>query len=239
MPPDFSQRPLPDGGAWRVHPEPAALPRLSHEGPGGNRYDDPLGEYAVRYAAENLTGALLETMARFRPAPEAEVLLAAVTGIEDGDIEFRDPTDGVGDWLGAQQVGRLTLTRPTRLVDVHDAGLLRGMDKHPLVRAALEESDLGTPLNPARLDEAVVRLGGPVGRPVTQALSRAIRERHPDLGGVAYRSRLDDDEWCWALWDDTSVDVAVVALTPAQRHHRRSAQHVARRLEIALPPNWL
>jgi hypothetical protein len=64
----FAQRALPEAGAWRVHPDPIALPRLSHDGPGLNRYDDPFAQYAVRYAAENVTGALLETMARFRPA---------------------------------------------------------------------------------------------------------------------------------------------------------------------------
>jgi hypothetical protein len=124
------------------------------------------------------------------------------------------------------------------LVDVHDPDLLRELDKHPLVRAALEDSPLGTPLNPVRLDEAVVRLGGPIGRPTTQGLSRAVRDQHPDIGGLAYRSRLDDDEWCWALWDETPVEVNVTPLTPDQRHHRRAVQHTAARLKISLPPAW-
>jgi hypothetical protein len=37
----FAQRALPEAGAWRVHPDPIALPRLSHDGPGLNRSDDP------------------------------------------------------------------------------------------------------------------------------------------------------------------------------------------------------
>ncbi len=90
-----------------MHPAPAVLPRLSHEGPGRNRYDDPWGQYTVRYVAENLTGALLETMARFRPAPEAEALLAGVGGIEDGDVDHPDPAGGVSDWLAAQRSRRL------------------------------------------------------------------------------------------------------------------------------------
>ena len=239
MPPEFGQRGLPAGGAWRVHPAPAVLPRLSHEGPGRNRYDDPWGHYTVRYVAENLTGALLETMARFRPAPEAEALLAGVIGVENGDVDHPDPADGVSDWLAAQHIGRVTVAEPTTLVDVHDPQLLLELDKHPLVRTALEASDLGTPLSPARLDEAVVRLGGPVGRPVTQALSRAVRERYPHIGGVAYRSRLDDDEWCWALWDDTPVEITISALTASRRHHRRAITQVARALEIPLPAIWL
>lgn len=236
---DYAAGPLPAGGGWRIHPEPAALPRLSHDGPGRNRYDDPTGTYAVRYVAQNLTGALLETMARFRPSPDAERLLAEVIGIEADDIEHADPTPGVADWLAAQNVGRVHLVDDAPLIDVHDPDLLRELDKHPLVRAALENSGLGTTLNPPRLDEAVVRLGGPVGRPITQALSRAIREWRPEIAGVAYRSRLDDEEWCWALWDTTAVSVEVGPLDPATRHHRRAAQHAAATMEIVLPANWV
>lgn len=236
--PDYAQRPLPEGGAWRVHPDPAVLPRLFHDGPGLNRYDDPHGRYAVRYVAENLTGAILETMARFRPAPEAEALLAAIEGVPPDEDDHLDPVDGLRDWLAVQQVGRVTLAVAGRLLDVHDPGLLRDLDKHPLVRAALEMSGLGPPLNPARLDEWIVRLGGPLGRPVTQALSRAVREWLPDVAGLAYRSRLDDEEWCWALWDDAEVEIGTDRLDAAHRHHRRAVQHSAQLLEIDIPPEW-
>jgi hypothetical protein len=212
---------------------------MGYDGPGPNRYDDPNGLYTVRYLAENLTGALLETMARFRPSPDAEALLASITGVEPDDLEHPDPAAGVADWLTHQHLGRITLAQPAPLVDIHDPTLLRDLDKHPLVRAALQASGLGTPLNPARLDEAVVRLGGPVGRPITQALSRALREWHPDLAGLAYRSRIDDQEWCWALWNTTPVDITVEPLTPTHRHHRRAVQQAASALEITLPPHWL
>jgi hypothetical protein len=236
--PDYTLRSLPEAGGWRVHPQPDLLPRLTHDGPGLNRYDDPLGRYAVRYVAENLSGAMLETLARFRRAPAAEALLAAVEGVTDDDVEHLDPVDGVRDWLAVQQLGRVSLATPGVLLDVHDPGLLRDLDKHPLVRAALEASGLGTPLNPARLDEGIVRLGGPLGRPVTQALGRAVREWLPEVAGLAYRSRLDDEEWCWAIWDDTDVEIRVEPLDPAHRHHRRAVQHAAQLLEIGLPPDW-
>jgi hypothetical protein len=236
--PDYAPRPLPEAGAWRVHPQPDLLPRLTHDGPGLNRYDDPLGRYAVRYVAEDLTGAMLETLARFRPAPAAEALLAGIDGVTDDEVDYLDPVDGVRDWLAVQQLGRVSLTAPGVLLDVHDPGLLRDLDKHPLVRAALEQSGLGTPLNPARLDEGIVRLGGPLGRPVTQALGRAVREWLPEVAGLAYRSRLDDEEWCWAIWDDTAVEIRVEPLDPAHRHHRRAVQHAAQLLEIGLPPEW-
>ncbi|MDT4933427.1 MAG: hypothetical protein QOK11_1319 [Pseudonocardiales bacterium] len=41
--PHHAHRPLSEAGAWRVHPYPAALPRMSYDGPGPNRYDDPPG----------------------------------------------------------------------------------------------------------------------------------------------------------------------------------------------------
>lgn len=236
--PEYAQRPFPEAGAWRVHPNAGAVPRLSHDGRGLNRYDDPLGRYAVRYVAESLTGALLETMARFRPAPEAEAVLAEIEDVPAAADEHLDPVDGLRDWLAVQQVGRVALALRAPLLDVHDPVLLRDLDKHPLVRAALEESGLGTPLNPARLDEGVVRLGGPLGRPVTQALGRAVREWLPAVAGLAYRSRLDDQEWCWALWEDTDVEVRVEPLSAAHRHHRRAVRRAAQLLEIHIPSGW-
>ncbi len=70
--------PLPRSGSVRVHPAPEALPQLRHEGTGRNRFDDPHGSFLMRYTAENLRGCLVETMARFRPNPAADALLAAV-----------------------------------------------------------------------------------------------------------------------------------------------------------------
>ena len=237
--PVYPQRAIPVSGAWRIHPRPEMLPRLTHDGPGLNRYDDPYGQYTVRYVAENLTGALLETMARFRPAPEAEALLATVEGLDAESDDHLDPIDGLRDWLAVQRVGRVSLAEPGgEVVDVHDPALLRDLDKHPLIRAALDQSGLGTVLSPARLDEGIVRLGGPLGRPVTQAVGRAVREWLPTVAGLAYRSRLDDEEWCWALWDDTGVDVRAEPLNPAHRHHRRAVQHAAQLLEIQIPGEW-
>jgi len=232
--------PVPEGGAFRVHPAPGALPRLTHDGPGRNRYDDPESSYAVRYAAANLTGALLETMARFRPAPQAEALLASVIGGDHqaGEADHSEPAAGLADWLAVQKVGRIRLIGPSRLVDIHDAALLVRLDKHPTVRAALEPSGLGTPLNPARLDEGVIRIGGPIGRDITQAVSRALRDWEPEYAGLAYRSRLDDEEWCWAIWDDATVEIDVEDLTPEHRFHRRAVHHAGRVLEIGLPAQW-
>jgi hypothetical protein len=63
--PPVSPLTFPDDGAVRVHPEPAALPRLRREGRCRNRFDDPDGKFLIRYAADTLHGALVETMTRF------------------------------------------------------------------------------------------------------------------------------------------------------------------------------
>jgi hypothetical protein len=59
----------------------------------------------------------------------------------------------------------VTLADPRALVDVHDPLLLADINKHYQVVAALEASELGTALNPATLDEGVIRLGGPRANP--------------------------------------------------------------------------
>lgn len=233
---------LPADGAVRVHPEPAALPRLRHEGPGRNRFDDPLAAFVVRYAADTLHGCLVETLARFRAHPDTEAVLRDIGGVDDtdaGERLYADPSGGLADWLAAQQVGRLQITSPAPLlVDVEEPELLDRLDKHPEVRGALDASGLGTPLDPARLDAGIIRLGGPVGRPITQAVSRAVYEWVPGVDGIGYWSRLDAGERCWAIYDHVPVSVAVTPLDRDNRAHKEAVRSVARRFEIALPPEW-
>lgn len=233
---------IPADGAVRVHPEPAALPRLRHEGPGRNRFDDPLAAFVVRYAADSLHGCLVETLARFRPHPDTEALLRDIDGVDDsdpGEQLYADPPAGLADWLAAQQVGHLQITSPSPLlVDIEQPALLDQLDKHPQVRAALDDSGLGTPLNPARLDAGIIRLGGPVGRPITQAVSRAVYDWVPGVDGIGYWSRLDSSERCWAIYDHVPVNVAVTPLHPANGDQREAVLSVAHRFEITLPPEW-
>lgn len=233
---------LPTDGAVRVHPEPAALPRLRHEGSGRNRFDDPLAAFVVRYAADSLHGCLVETLARFRPHPDTETLLRDIDGVDGsdpGEPLFAEPPAGLADWLAAQNVGHLQITSPSPLlVDIEQPALLDQLDKHPQVRTALDASGLGTPLNPARLDAAIIRLGGPVGRPITQAVSRAVYDWVPGVDGVGYWSRLDSGERCWAIYDHVPVNVSVTPLNRDNPEHRDAVRSVARRFEIALPVEW-
>ena len=61
---------MPAGGAVRVHPDPLALPGMLRPGEvARNRFDDPAGQFRVRYLASTLRGALLEVLAGFRTSP--------------------------------------------------------------------------------------------------------------------------------------------------------------------------
>jgi hypothetical protein len=196
----------------------------------------------VRYAADTLNGCLVETMAGFRHQSEAEDVLASIEGVDaddPGESSFMDPALAVGEWLRAQRIGALRVTSPhPALLDVEAPELLDALDKHPQVRDALAMSGLGTPLDPARLDAGIIRLGGPVGRPITQAASRAVYDWIPDADGLAYWSRLDASERCWAIYDHVPVTATVVELDPNDAEHRTAVRRVAARFEIQLPDDW-
>jgi len=230
-----AQAPYPSAGTLRVHPAPERLLAPEPERPGLNRFDDPAGRVAVRYTASRLVGCLRETMARFRPSPAAEAALAAVGGIDADDCDWEpNDVDAIGDWLAAQQVGTVRITSVGPFIDVERDELLVGLDKHPRVRAALSVLDAS-----ARLDTAWVRLGGTIGRPVSQAVGVAVREWIPRALGIGYRSRLATNEPCWAIWDTTSVVVTSVALDPSDPLHRDAVRTVAAAYEIDLPESWL
>ncbi len=74
---------MPAGGAVRVHRDPLALPSALRGGEvARNRFDDPSGQFLVRYLATTLRGALLEVLAGFRTSPALERQLAEVAGVE-------------------------------------------------------------------------------------------------------------------------------------------------------------
>jgi hypothetical protein len=139
----------------------------------------------------------------------------------------------MSEWLEKQRVGTVRVLPAGAFVDVeHDRALI-ALDKHPSVRAAIE------PLDPSgRLDTGLVRLGGPHGRRISQAVGTAVREWVPAALWVGYHSRLATDEVCWAIWESTNVDVTTTRLDPSNEQHRDGVKRVATLFEIELPPNW-
>lgn len=223
----------------RVHKTPEVLRRP----PDGldrrqcPRFDDPLGRFGVRYLASTLRGCLVETMARFRSDREVERLLDSISDVDDGDP---DPSryDGLTEWLAQQRIGHCTILTDPMIVDVDGAETLIALDHHPYVRAALARSGLGTATKPVRLDGGVIRLSGPVGRPITQAASRAIAETLPSVHGLSYESRIDENEQCWALFEHCPVRFVMTPLSSEHPEHVTAVRSVASLFDIDLPSHW-
>ena len=227
--------PYPSAGTLRVHPVPEHLLRPEPEHPGLNRFDDPEGIVGVRYTATRLIGCLRETLARFRRSSTAEATLEAVNGIDDGDVEWDlvDPAP-IADWLATQRVGTIRVTSIGPFIDIEHETVLVELDKHPRVREAVRGIDPS-----GHLDVALIRLGGGIGRPISQAVGIGVREWIPQALGLGYRSRLATDEPCWALWDTTAVETTSVELDPGDPQHREAVRSIASFYELPLPATWL
>lgn len=233
---------LPASPLFRVHPSPRALPALPRAGEAGrNRWDDPLGEFRVRYAATHLRGSMVELLSRFRDSADAERLLAEVEGVDELDGPDYDKVTGVEEWLGRQYVGCLELVDDPLIIDIDHAEFLAELNKNHYVRTALDASPLSSPGSAAHLDFAIIRLTAPLGRPITQAVSRAIHEDYPIVGGIRYSSRIDTNEECWALYEQTEVRWVGDhdrQLLPAEPEHLEAVRSAAQLLQITLPHDW-
>jgi hypothetical protein len=233
----------PEEGAVRVGPNPAALPSARRPGVvGPNRFDDPEGTFAVRYLADTLRGCLIELLARFRHNDDAEARISSVANVDPDDGAHPGPA-AIADWCKLQQVAaqcHLAQPREVLLVSVNDAALLADLNQHPQVRAALDiAAKQGLCNKRAELDGATIRLSGPIGRSITQAASRALYDHEPRPSGLAYRSRLDDEERCWALYGETKVIFPEpIPLSPDNQEHRSVARTVAHLYKLELPAEW-
>lgn len=104
---------MPAGGAIRVHPNPFALPSIPRGGEAGcNRFDDPTGQFRVRYLASTLRRALLEVLAGFRASPSLEHRLAEVISV-DGLDDLEPPGVVPAKFLSRLLVARIAPQSPT------------------------------------------------------------------------------------------------------------------------------
>jgi hypothetical protein len=176
--------PTPTGPLYRIgrRPDPLALP--PPEFGGRERFDDPLGEFAVLYAAEQRVACFVETLAVYRPPLEH---VAAMRRFWRGRTP---PRLGVvpADWHRLRLIGTPRLGLGQRWLD------LRAGATYQALRVELAETIRTLGLRD--LDVSGVR--GP-SRALTQAIARWAFER--GYRGVAYRSRFDDAFDCWALFE--------------------------------------
>lgn len=242
----------PAEGALRVHYQPDVLPRLGDE-PGHNRFDDPrprsLDRFFVRYAAATLRGCLLELLAGLREDPVARVLEAGVDVTDDPClVEAPDspPWQPIADFLDERRVATISSATVKGLstVSINDPVLHDELDEEPAVRAVLDSKDARAALLPAgasrvRMDNAAVRLASETGRDITQACALALFDRSPPPDAIHYRSRHDDAEDCWAIYDHADVLISeAVPLSPDIDEHVAALRDVADLWSLPIPPQW-
>ena len=191
----------PAGLLYRVGrvPDAWALAPWTYAGPDntfGSRFDDPEGEYRVRYAAGQKRGAFLETLARFRADPQ---LLAELAEIDD-DPEYptAPPSTVPSEWLHTRCVG-IAQADSLLFVDIsHSQSLahLRHHLAHRLVHFGLDDLDAGD-----------IRKRTP--RALTQEVSRYVFERPEAFAGIRYLSRLGDELANWAIFEGSELDEVI------------------------------
>lgn len=188
---------------WRVHrgADPLAFRPLqasSRAVPGaGNRFDSPDGSYGVLYFGSSLTGCFGEVLARLRPVPSLAKLVAA----EWDAMRVMAPGQVPRDWRERRSAARVHLPEPLPFVDVDAART----HQHLRGELALGLSSLGY----HDLDIALVC--GP-DRRVTQMISQwvymaGLDVDQPKYAGLRYRSRVEDDWECWAVFADVPIEV--------------------------------
>lgn len=161
----------------------------------GNRFDVPGG--GVLYAATTAQGALAEVTAAFRPSASLRQLMAEAGATAD---EFAVSTLDAS-WRAPRVVGTLRSRDALPFIDIEAAETHTYLTEH--ARTVL--IGLGVPA----LDVAAVR--GP-SRLLTRGLAtwiyQAVNETgDPLYGGIRYLSRLSTDYECWAIFDETPVEL--------------------------------
>ncbi|MCY3568575.1 MAG: RES family NAD+ phosphorylase [Chloroflexi bacterium] len=193
-------------------PDPWAWPDWSHaglDGTFGNRWDDSEGEYRVLYASSTRFGALLETLARFRPD------LAAVAAVREigGDGDALAAGTVPSEWFGRRVMGVAELAGS--YADIGAAASLA------TIRSQLAARALHHGL--ADVDAGAIRVAAP--RAFTQEMSRLVYGSRDAEGeafaGIRYRSRFDDGTDNWAVFEPAPGEPAsmrVLEAEPVQPH---------------------
>lgn len=234
---DLPSKVFPTHGAVRVHRAPTQLrPRTADRERPRDRFDDPIGQYRVRYLATTLRGALIEVCNHWRRSQPTEDLLSAVGHVVGIDLLEEQPAGLIPEsWLAQQRVAWARIDG--LFVDVMNERLLADLDRtSKSVRKALR------PLGGKQtLDRGTIQLGGDIGRGITQAVSRQLYEHPRTPAGISYISRFTENEECWAVFDDrvrVVFDAATPFMTPLDADHLEAVSAAATLLGLMLPPSW-
>ena len=181
-------------------PDPFVWPDWASAGPSNtfaNRYDDPEGIYRVLYVSSQRIGAYVETLARYRPAPDVYAAISAIDGPED----IVAPGVVPKAWRSPRMIGEAMLAG--EFADVghsRSLGYMRSRLAPDLAAYGLDD-----------LDASTIRLQAP--RRLTQRISRLVYECSTATGkraytGIYYRSRLGDEFENWAIFEPAIMGVA-------------------------------
>ncbi len=193
-------------------PDPLAWPPYSAIG--HERFDDPMRQYRVLYAASQRAACFAETLAAFRPSLASLAAERTVINTQ----ELPRPPEVPAAWWRNRLIGTFSLS-PGRWLD------LRVLDTFQVLREAFAEIASGLGL--ADVDLSAVTGVMPVAgdeRRFTQAISRWAYEH--DYHGMAYTSRLHHRFTGWAVFDSVSILPIgdPVPITPVDRDFVRVAR---------------
>jgi hypothetical protein len=183
---------VPPAALYRIGraPDPLAWPPPGLAA-GNNRFDDPAGQFAVFYAAEQRLTCFIETLARYRLALEWVAAVGPTAGGLGGHAS-PGPARVPADWREKRRLGRFRLAAGQRGLD------LRALETRIALRGALAAELTARSLADFDLGDAVSR-----DRTVTQTVARWAYEA--GFNDIAYTSRFGCDYDCWAIFDRAHV----------------------------------
>jgi RES domain-containing protein len=210
---------------YRIGRPPDPLDWPPHAVIGQERFDDPLRQYRVLYAAAQRAGCFAETLAAFRPSLAS---LAAERAVLNTDEPLRTATIPA-EWWRNRLVATFRLA-PGRWLD------LRTLTTFQVLRE--EFAELASSLGLADVDLSAatgrVAIAGQE-RQLTQAISRWAFEH--DYHGIVYASRLHHRFACWAVFESATIQPlgAPAPITPADRDFMRIARAFGLTVESQRP----
>jgi hypothetical protein len=157
-----------------------------------HRYDDPLSEFATKYAADLYKTALLETMAPLRPSVKALVAAGLLTEEEGDELELKDLLSLPDSWAEARYKATIRLEADEPFLDVRRFETLAAL--------STEMPDKLDALGVDKLDAGTLKSSNYA---VTQAIARWAYMN--GFSGVAYTSRYDDHLACYAAFDKVAL----------------------------------
>jgi RES domain len=192
---------MPADGVWRIGrgndplairlPEPDTLATTTT----GNRFDSPEAAYGVLYFATDLRGCCGETLSRFRPSPAAELVKE-----EWRERHFMEVGGVSQEWRQRRTAVRVQVVDPNwRFLDVETSATVQHLRRV----LALGLSALG-------LDDLDISDVRGRDRRITRLISSWAFHATDDegavrFGGIRYKSRLDSDWECWAVFHDVEL----------------------------------